>query len=477
MYLKKMESQKSKSPLLNQNQETYGSVSREKRSEIAAIARSLGPLVLTFVLQFLLQTTTVFVSGRLGAHELAVVSLALCLFNITALAFYQGMGTSLDSFCSQAFGAGRPLMVGVYFQRCSLMMMAVTIFPLFPLWWFSGLLLKCMVPSEDLAIQCQTFLRIMTLGCPGLLFFETGKRFFQAQNLFNAGTYALAVSVPIHILLNWLLVLHPKYGLGLPGAPIALSLSFWVTALCLILYGVVVDGKQCWGGLDLKKATVNWKPMLSLAIPGVVMVEAEYLAFEVLTILAASFGTNALAAQSIGASVGAMAFQIPFAVSVAVTTRIGHYVGHGNTEAAEIVTRIALCFGAFMGLVNFSVLFLGRTKIAGIYTQDKNVIQIASGVLALAGTNQIFDCLNIVSAGVLRGQGRQKIGSVLSLVSYYCVALPLASIFAFIFAFEVYGLWYGLISGVAVLAMGEVFCVARSNWERIVMVCSSHHDV
>lgn len=465
--------------LLEVHPPSYGALPTTEKSlrlESGFIARSLGPLIVTFVLQFLLETTTIFVSGRLGPDELAIVSLALCSLNITALAFYQGMSTSLDTFCSQAFGAGKPLMVGVYFQRCSLMMLLVTVFPLMPVFWYSGLILKLLVPSETLAMECQTFLRIMMFGTPGLLFFETGKRFFQAQHLFNAGTYALAVAVPIHFVLNWFLVLHPNTGLGLMGAPIALSLSFWISSLAMLVYAFFSNGKQCWGGFDIQKASTNWGPMLKLALPGVVMVEAEYLAFEVMTILAASFGTTSLAAQSIGSNVGAMVFQIPFAVSVAVTTRIGHFIGIPDTKAAVYITRISLGLAACMGLFNFIVLFMGRTALSRLYSDDANVITAASKVLMLAATNQFCDCINIVSAGILRAQGRQKVGSYLNLVSYYIIALPLGYVLAFVFDLEVYGLWMGLICGVFVLACGEIWCILRSNWDQIVVTCNSNHD-
>lgn len=465
--------------LLEHPSASYGALPGVRKPsvlEAGFIAKSLGPLIVTFILQFLLETVTIFACGQLGAQELAVASLALCSFNITALAFYQGMSTCLDSFCSQAFGAGRPLMVGVYFQRCSLMMLAVTVFPLLPLWWFSGSVLKLMVPNEELAMLCQTFLRALTLGVPGLLFFETGKRFFQAQHIFNAGTYALAVLVPIHLVLNWLLVVHPKYSIGLLGAPIALSVSFWLITIFMLLYAVFVNGSQCWGGLDLRKAMVNWNAMLKLALPGVVMVAAEYLAFEVMTILAASFGTSALAAQSIGANVGAMVFQVPFAVSVAVSTRVGHLVGIPKPSAAKKVSRLSLMLGAAMGLMNFVIVFAGKSWIALLYSGDKEVIATAGKVLTLAALNQFGDCMNIVSAGILRGQGRQRIGSYLNLLAYYLFALPMAYVLAFVFDYEVYGLWMGLSCGVLLLALCEIYCVVTSDWEKVIEDCNNQHD-
>lgn len=470
--------------LLNNSDTSYGALEgavdeprkTSQKSELMFIAKSLGPLIITFILQFLLQTITMFACGHLGAEELAVASLALCSFNITAMAFYQGMSTCLDSFCSQAFGAGRPRLVGVYFQRCSLMMLTFTVFPMFPMWWFSGAILKLLVPSEDLAMLCQAFMRLLALGAPGVLFFEAGKRFFQAQHIFNAGTYALAITVPAHLILNWLLVLHPTMGLGALGAASALSVSNWITCLVLLLYAVFISGKQCWGGLEFRKMVVNWKPMLKLALPGVIMVEADYLAYEVMTIFAAAFGSTALAAQSIGSNVGTIVFQIPFAVSIALSTRIGHFVGVPDISKARLVSKLSLMLGVAMGLFNFTLLSTGRYILARLYTNDKDVIGIASKVIILAAVNQFCDCMNIVAAGILRGQGRQKIGSYINMVAYYIIALPLAYVLAFVADLEVYGLWLGLVCGIAVLALGEVYFAIKADWDRIVVTCRESHD-
>ncbi|KAM9932084.1 hypothetical protein OXX80_008272 [Metschnikowia pulcherrima] len=460
----------------------YGAIDANKhaaisaREEIAVVSKSSAPLVLTFFLQYLMSVISIYATGKLGPQELAAASLALCSFNITGLSVYQGMATCLDSFCSQAYGAGKHSLVGVYFQRCSLMMLALTIFPLCPIWWFSGSALKYMVPDEELATMSQSFLRTMILGAPALLLFETGKRFLQAQHIFNAGTYVLVIAVPISFLLNWILVWHPVYGLGFIGAPLATSISYWVMCFLMFLYVVFVDGKKCWGGFDARKACQNWSSMLALALPGVVMVEAEYLAFEVLTILAASFGTSALAAQSIASNIGSLSFQLPFAVSVAVSTRVGHFVGKKDVFGARTVTRVAFVFGCVISLFNFSWIFFSKNRLVAIFTSDSEVMSIGTKVLTMVAINQLADAINVLEAGILRGQGRQKIGSNVNLVCYYIIALPLAYVLAFPMNFGLIGLWAGLIVGVAALAIAELVCVYKSKWPQIISDSESRHD-
>lgn len=473
----------SEEPLLIGAYDSYLAVDDSKypqqstqRSERDALLRLLGPLVVTFFLQYLMSVTSIYAAGKLGAKELAAVSLAVCTYNISGLAVYQGMATSLDSLCSQAYGQGKLHNVGLYFQRCLVMILAIAAFPLAPLWWFLGLILLPLVPDKELAYMAQTFLRYNMLGVAPLVFFETGKRFLQAQHLFSAATYVLVAAVPINFLLNWLLVWHPVYGLGFVGTALAASISYWLIAVLMLAYVLFVDGRQCWGGLNLQKTMTNWLPMFKLALPGVLMVEAEYLAFEVLTILAASFGTEVLAAQSILSNVGALAFQLQFAISVASTTRIGHYLGQQRIDGAKKVVLASVLIGAGVALFNFSYIFFGRLFLSSLFTKEPDFRKECDKILVLVALNQLMDPFNVLAAGVLRGQGRQHIGSVLNMISYYLVALPLGYVLGFHAGLKLAGLWYGLMVGVGFLTAGQFVAIYRTNWEKVLLDSNLRHD-
>lgn len=461
---------------ITENLEDHGKMDTSFAHEVKLISKASVPLVTTFLLQAMVPIITMYSVGKLGPKELASASLALASFSITALAFYQGMATSLDSLCSQAYGAKKYHLVGIYFQRCSLIMLLVTAIVVAPIMWFSGAILNFFIHDEELATLCQTFLRYAILACPGYLFFETGKRFLQAQSIFNAGTYALCVAVPIHFVLSWILVYHPKYALGYIGAPISLAVAYWIMPLLLLPYAVFIDGSKCWAGLDLQKALINWKAIWRLALPGVIMVLAEFLAFEILTIIAAPFGTTALAAQSIGSNMSTLLFQIPFAVSVGISTHIGHAVGVADIKAARTISKVSFFFGLCISCFNFLVLAIGRGKLAKVFTEDKDVIKLATSLLLLVAINQICDVMNVVGAGILRGQGRQKIGSILNLCCYYLIALPLAIMLGVHTKLRLHGLWLGIISGVASLAIAEFTCVFRTNWSKVVVEAAKNHD-
>lgn len=451
--------------LLNLQPQTLRGRTTVKR-ELGYIVTLSIPLVVTFFLQYLLPITSLLVVGQLGSTELALALLAIMTFNITGLAIFEGMTTSLDTLCAQAYGSGNHTLVGTYFQRGVAMMMCMLV-PMLAVWWFSGTLLSVFVDDPVLCTMAQAYMRRIALGTPGFILFECGKRFVQAQRLFNSCTYVLVLVTPI----NWGLNMWLVHGtsLGYNGAPYAVAVVYTLMALFLFLYVVVVDGRKCWGGLDLKDAFLweSGRPIRRLALPGIVMVLGEISIFEALTLMLSAFGTEQLAAQSITSSLGSLVFQIPFAVAVAISTRVAYYVGSQQRHNAEVITHMAYGISCVMAAAIFLILFFGRRVLSRMFTPDELTVELAASAIVVLAVDQIFDCFNVNFAGVLRGQGRQQIGGVLSVGTYYLVALPGALLLGFVAKLEVRGLWMGLACAVFVSAAVEMALVWWSDWDGI----------
>ena len=155
--------------------------------------------------------------------------------------------------------------------------------------------------------------------------------------------------------------------------------------LSLFLYVRLVNGYQCWSGFS-KEGLRDWGPMLRLAVPGVVMIEAEFLAFELLTLFASYFGTQALAAQAVLATLSSLLYQVPFAIGIASCMRVGHHIGAAFPENARISSKAALTIGTVFGLLNGVVLILVKDKIGYCFTDDIGVISespLCSSLVAL----------------------------------------------------------------------------------------------
>lgn len=441
-----------------------GKIKTTWQRETKVLVQYASPMVVTFVLQYSLTVASIFTVGHIGKVELGAVSLAAMTANITGYAIYQGLATSLDTLCAQAYGQGRKKLVGLQFQRMVWFLWALTI-PIGIIWLSAEKLLELMVPEKESAELAGLYLRVLLCGAPGYSLFEGAKRFVQAQGLFSATTYVLLVAAPLNAFMNWLFVWH--FGWGFVGAPIAVAVTDNLLPLFLFLYVYFIDGKQCWNGFT-KRAFTNWGPMIKLALPGLLMVEAEFLAFEILTLAASYFSTTHLAAQSVLSTLTALTFQIPFSISIAASTRVANLIGATLSDAAKTAAKVSFFAAVAVGLVNVTLLSSLRNLIPQLFTNDADVVYLVAKVLPLCAAFQLFDALAAVANGLLRGLGRQEVGGYVNLFCYYVIAMPISFGTAFGLGWELEGLWLGVALALGLVAAIEGWFLWSTSWERAV---------
>jgi MATE family multidrug resistance protein len=403
------------------------------------------PLVITFFLQYSLNVVAVFTVGKIGKVELGAVSLAAMTASITCYAPMQGLATSLDTLCSQAYGSGHRHLVGLQLQRMTAFLLLAFI-PIAVLWMHSDRVLLYLIPQEETARLTARYLRVLIFGGPAFACFEGGKRYVQAQGLFRATTWVLLVVAPFNVFVNWLLVW--KLEMGFIGAAVAVVISQNMLPLLLLLYVRFVDGSQCWGGFS-RRALTNWGIMLRLALPGMIMIQAEYMAFELLTLASSRFGPSHLAAQSVLVTLTSISFQIPFPVSIAASTRIANLIGAGLVDAAKTTAKVAVGAAWLTGLMNLAIFWSLRYRLPLLFTNDPEVVEVVAAVLPLCAVMQVFDGLGAGAGGLLRGIGRPAVGGYANLGVYYLIALPISFGTAFGLDMKLQGLWLGVTLGLA----------------------------
>ncbi|KOS18348.1 Ethionine resistance-conferring protein 1 [Escovopsis weberi] len=430
--------------------------------EMKTLLSYCAPLIITFSFQYSINVAGIFAVGRLGTVELGAISLANLSQSITFLAPAQGLATSLDTLCAQAYGSGHRQLVGLQCQRMACFLLLCCI-PVALLWLFAAeAILLRLVPESEIALLSAMYLKVMVFAIPGTILFECGKRFTQAQGLFKATTYVLLFAAPFNILLTYIFVF--QLGYGFVGAPMAIAVTDNLLPLLLFTYIYFVDGRQCWGGFS-KRALTNWWVMIRLALPGMIMVEAEWFAFEILTLLASRFGANYLAAQSAITTLGSIAFQLPFPMSIAVSTRVANLMGAGLVDAAKVTARVAFVIHFILGIANW-VLFTGfRFQLGQLFSNDPAVIAIVAAVLPIPAILQFFDSICTGAHGLLRGIGRQAIGGPANLIAHYCISLPLGIALAFGLDWKLQGLWAGITVGLAAVGIVEYAYLVKSDWQ------------
>ncbi|KJX97140.1 mate efflux family protein [Zymoseptoria brevis] len=438
-----------------------GQIQTTWQRETKVLVRYAAPLILTFVLQTSLTLVSVFTVGHLGKIELGAVSLGSMTANITGYSVYHGLSTSLDTLCAQAYGSGKKKLVGLQLQRMIYFLWTITI-PIAVVWLSATQILSAIIPEKETAVLAGQYLKVLIIGAPGYACFEASKRYVQAQGRFEATLYVLLFAAPLNVFLHWLLVWHLKW--GFIGCPIAVVTTETLMPVLLFLYVRFVGGMECWPGFT-RKAFTNWGPMIRLAIPGLIMTLAEFLAFEILTLASARISATHLAANTVLQSLSVLTYQLPFPLSIAVSTRVANLIGAGLPGAAQVTTNVAFAIGTFLGVFNMVALSLLRHKIPWLFSSEADVVALAAACLPVNAAFQLFDSLAAQCNGILRGLGKQEIGGYINLFAYYAIALPISFAMGFALHYDLLGLWAGPAIGLAIVSLFEGAYIWKTSFE------------
>lgn len=207
------------------------------------------------------------------------------------------------------------------------------------------------------------------------------------------------------------------------------------------------------------------------------MVEAECLAFEVLTLASSYLGTTALAAQSVLSTIISITFQIPFPLSIAGSTRIANLIGATLVKAAKLSAKVSLGGAVVVGLFNMLLLSSLRSYIPRLFSSEPEVIDLVAQILPLCAAFQLFDALAANCNGILRGLGRQEVGGYVQLFCYYAVAMPISMGTTFSLDWGLMGLWSGVAIALGLVTLFESVFLSLINWYRSVEDALQRNDM
>ena len=212
-----------------------------------------------------------------------------------------------------------------------------------------------------------------------------------------------------------------------------------------------------------------------MAALGVVHVGTEWWAFEIVALAAGNLGTIPLAAQSVIMTSDQVMNTIPFGVGVAASARVGNLLGARNAKGAARAANTAAWLSMILGALILAILMGTRNHFAKIFNDDPAVVKLTAEVIPYVALFQIADGLNGSCGGSLRGMGRQHIGAIVNILSYYCGALPLGIHLAF-HGWGLKGLWVGQCIALYIVGILEWGIVAMSNWKKEVQKAFDRMD-
>lgn len=427
------------------------------RKEVRPMLRLAWPLVVAELGWEAMGVVDTMMLGRLPNSAVAIgaASIANVLFIAVGL-FGGGMLFGLDTLVSQSFGAKR--MDDCHRSLFAGTQLALVISPvLMAMLWLCGALLPG--SRVDAAVVAETipYLHAVTWGIPFLLLYFAFRRYLQAMDLVKPITVAIITANVVNLGGNWLLI-HGN--LGFPA--LGISGSGWATTLARLYLAAFLAG--CIVYHDRKFRTglwrtrlffdgERWRQLLVLGLPAGFHVGMEVAVFAAATVLAGWLGALPLAAHQIALNTVSTTFMVPLGISAAAAVRVGQALGRRDPAGASHAGWTAIALGAaFMSASAITLLLIPRV-IVRVFTPDAALIETGAQLLAIAAFFQLFDGIQVVATGALRGTGETRIPMFAALVCYWLVGLPLAYYLAFPLGWGARGLWIGL--SASLIAMGS----------------------
>jgi len=394
--------------------------------------------------------------GRISPEAIGAVGLGSTLFVALAI-FGMGLLLGLDTLVSQCYGAGsiaechRWLLQGLYLAvmvAAPVMAGAWELVRVMPAW---GL-------HPAVVAMCAPYLSIVSWSTLPLLVYAALRRYLQAMNLVRPVMIALVTANLLNAAINWVLIFgHLGFpALGTAGAA-------WATLISRVYLAVALAGVIAWHernarvslfatplGMELVRL---WR-LMRLGFPAAIQLTAEVGVFAAATALAARLDPIALASHQIALNVASVSYMVPLGVASAGAVRVGQAIGRRDADAVSQAGWTALVIGVgFMAGAAVTMLVI-PSQIIGLFTHDPAVLAIGISLLFVAALFQLFDGLQSVATGVLRGLGDTRTPMLSNLAAHWLLGLPIGYVLCFVAGWGVVGLWVGLSLGL--IAVGIV---------------------
>jgi multidrug resistance protein, MATE family len=425
---------------------------RDLRQEFRPMFALALPVVLAELGWMAMGVVDTLMVGRLSPEAIGAVGIGSSLF-MGIVVFAMGLLLGLDTLVSQAYGGGRLEECHRWLLHGIVMSLVVTVPTTLTIFGLSRLLGGWGIDPGVLRLT-QPYLEVVSWSVFPLLMYATFRRYLQGMGVVRPVMIALFVANLANVVVNWILIFG-KFGapaMGVRGAAWATVAARVVMAGYLLVVILVREHGRRPGLLETPLVIERRRlaRLFTLGFPAAAQITLEVGVFAAATALAGRLVPTSLAAHQIALNIAACSFMVPLGVASAGAVRVGHAVGRGDAAGAERAGWTALLLGAGFMLVAAAFFVLAPGALIGAFTHDAGVLALGSSLLFVAAVFQLFDGIQGVATGVLRGLGDTRTPMVWNLFGHWCIGLPLGYTLCFLLGLGVIGLWWGLSTGLII---------------------------
>jgi MATE family multidrug resistance protein len=416
------------------------------RKELRPMLRLATPLAMAELGWMAMGFVDIVMAGRLGPAAIGAGGVGSMLFFPIVIAA-TGLTAGMDTMVSQAFGAKdddecrRGFISGIWIALATAPVTLVALLATIPL-------LRATGTNAEVMALLDPFLKALAFGVPPLLLYSVFRRYLQARNVVRPITFAVISANLVNFAGNWLLM-YGHWGaprLGLTGSGISTAASRTYIALVLVIAVLVHEGRY-----GHRLFHMDWRPdfarmrkLLALGMPSAVQIGVEGAVFGIVSVMAARLDPLSLAAHTVGINVISITYMVPLGISAAAAVRVGQAIGRRDPHGAAVAGWTALAIGGgFMGAAGV-LLFVAPREVARLYSPDAAVIAASAPLLWIAAFFELFDGLQVVATGALRGLGNTRVPAIAHFMGYWIFGLPISWALCFHYGWGVRGIWLGL---------------------------------
>jgi MATE family multidrug resistance protein len=423
-------------------------------AELRALVALSWPIALAQVGLIAMALVETAVVGRVSTIDLAGAALGRSI-SFAAITIGMGLAEALEPLAAQAIGAGEPDRAWSGLRTTTQAVLFLWA-PLMAVSFAATLALEPLGVSASVVSRCRDYQLGQAPGMALTLVFLASKTFLQAHGKTQPALLASGAANVVNLIICNLLVrgdevliacgLRP---LGLPRLG-ALGAGFAYTLSSMVLAAVVLRATFSHRPTRFTPR-LPFAPVLRLGVPVGLQMLAEIGVFTVATVLVGKFGAQALSAHQVALGLASFTYMGALGVSGATAVRVGHAVGQGRSPRRAGALGIALG-AAFMGIGATLFALLPRALIRA-FSQDSEVIGLGADLLVIAALFQLFDGVQTVAGGALRGAGDVRYSLFANLAGHWLIGFPLACLLGLVGGGGVRGIWWGLTAGLVSVAV------------------------
>ena len=443
------------------------------RLELRTLLTLAGPIIIAQLAHTAMGFVDAVMAGRVGPEDLAAVALGNSIW-VPVFLLMTGLLLATTPKVARRFGSGEVPRIGPLVRQ-ALWLAAAAGLGAAALLLNAEPVLRLMKVDPQLVGPCMEYLRGIATGLPSVALYQVLRCCSDGMGRTRPSMVLGVCGLLLNIPLNYVFI-YGHFGvpaMGGVGCGWATAIVMWVMLLGMaawVRWAPAYRQAAVFSHFDWPQwATLQ--RLLGIGLPIGIAVFAESSIFAVIALLIGSLGSSVVAGHQIALNVSSLVFMVPFSLGMAVTVRVGQSLGRQKPREARFAAGVGMATALAYAFFSASLILVAREHIAGIYTADPQVIQLAAMLLVYAALFQFSDAVQVTAAGALRGYQDTRVTMLLTLFAYWGIGLPVGYVLGLTDWLGApagpSGLWQGLIVGLTCAALMLTIRLVRSARKRL----------